>query len=173
MKKVFLLFFGVFILSCVKINSPTSYTLEITPNMIDSYLKKEFPVEQELTVGKIILKDPVSSVQNDRLSVGTTVVVKIPFIPEIKGKAYVSGNVAFNQETKELFIVNPSVDKLIFQNTDLLKYVPESTKQIFTQNIAETISKIPVYKVEADTVYSKFLKNIGLKNGKILLTFGF
>ncbi len=165
---VFLVFTG-----CVKRESLTSYTVEISPNMIDNYLQKEFPVEEKLSIGKLILKDPKTKVEGDKIQLGTTVALKLPLIPELSGKVYVSGGLYFDRNSRELYLKDPSVNSLMFNNTDLLKYLPQSSKNILLQEIKEIIASIPVYKLENKSLSEKLVKDIKIQNGKLLVTFGF
>ena len=176
MKKLYLSFILplIFAISCVKKESLTSYSIEITPNMIDNYLKKEFPIEKKLKIGKLILKDPEAQVEQkeDKIRIGTTVVLKLPFVSKQTGKVYISGKVAFNQKTKELFLVNPSIDKLTLNNSNLLKYLPSEGKQILSNVIKEILSQVPIYKVDDSSITGKLVKDIKIQNGKLLITFG-
>ncbi len=176
MKKIYFLLILplVFAISCVRQESLTSYSVEITPNMIDNYLKKEFPIEKKLKIGKLILKDPEAQIEQkeDKVKLGTTIVLKLPFVSKQTGKVYISGKVAFNQKTKELYLVNPSIEKLVLNNSNILKYLPSEGKQMISDVVKEVLSQVPIYKVDDKSITGKLVKDIKIQNGKLLITFG-
>ncbi len=176
MKKIYFLLILplVFAISCVRQESLTSYSVEITPNMIDNYLKKEFPIEKKLKIGKLILKDPEAQIEQkeDKVKLGTTIVLKLPFVSKQTGKVYISGKVAFNQKTKELYLVNPSIEKLVLNNSNILKYLPSEGKQMISDVVKEVLSQVAIYKVDDKSITGKLVKDIKIQNGKLLITFG-
>ncbi|NPA51308.1 MAG: DUF1439 domain-containing protein [Aquificae bacterium] len=174
MKKfiVFIMVFPFFFFSCVKKENLTSYTVELSPNMINSFLEKEFPVEEKLTIGKLILRDPQADIQKDKIYLGTTVALDLPLIQEISGRAYISGSLYFDRESKALYLKNPSIEKLIFNDKDFLRYIPPSSKDILFDSIKKIISSIPIYRFENNSLSEKLIKDIKVQNGKLLVTFG-
>ncbi len=175
MKKIILLNFlmVVFLLSCAQ-KSLTSYSVEIPSSAINGYLKKEFPVEKKLPVGKLIVKYPKASIddKNDRIKIGSTIALKVPFIPEQTGKIYVSGNIAFDQQKKELYLIDPKLEDLSFNNQSLTKHLPSNIKGILSDVITEIFKQTPIYKIDEKSIKGKFLKDIKIENGKLLLVFG-
>ncbi len=163
----------LFLISCAQ-KSLTSYSVEIPDSAINKYLQKEFPVEKELPVGKIIFKNPKAVIndENDRLKIGSTISLKIPFVPEQTGKIYVSGNIAFDQQKKELYLINPKLENLSFNNQNLTKYLPSNVNNILSQTVTEIFKQLPIYKIDKKSVQGRFIKDIKIEKGKLLLIFG-
>jgi hypothetical protein len=163
----------VFFVSCAQ-KSLTSYSVEIPTSAINAYLKKEFPVEKKLPVGKLIVKDPKASIDdiNNRIKVGSSLLLKIPFFPEQTGKIYVSGNIAFDQQKKELYLVDPKLENLSFNNQSLTKHLPSNIRGILSDVISDIFKQTPIYKIDENSIKGKFLKDIKIQNGKLLLIFG-
>ncbi len=175
MKKILLLnlILTIFLFSCAQ-KSLTSYTVEIPSSAINKYLQKEFPVKKDLPVGEIIVKDPQANIENNenRLKLGSTISLKVPFIPEQTGKIYISGNIAFDQQKKELYLIDPKLENLSFNNQSLTKYLPSNIKNVLSQAITDIFKQIPIYKINDKSISGKFIKDIRIENGKLLLTFG-
>ncbi len=175
MKRIlfFYLILLVFLSSCAQ-KSLTSYTVEIPDSAINNYLKKEFPVTQKLKIGKLIIKDPKANIddKSNKLKLGSTLVLKIPFVPEQTGKIYVAGNIAFDQQKKELYLINPTIENLSFNNQNISKYLPSNTKSMLAQVVEEVFKQTPIYKINDRSISGKFIKDIKIQNGKLLLTFG-
>ncbi len=173
MRKIFYLnlILLIFISSCAQ-KSLTSYSVEIPVSAINAYLKKEFPVEKDLPVGKAVFKNPKADIINNRVKIGSTIALKVPFIPEQTGKIYVSGNIAFDQQKKELFLIDPKLEDLSFNNKSLTKYLPSNLNNILSQVVTEVFKQTPIYKIDKKSIQGKFLKDIKVEQGKLLLIFG-
>jgi chaperone required for assembly of F1-ATPase len=174
MKKIIsLLLLLVIGFSCIQ-QSKEGIAITLDTNQINSFLKKEFPVEKELKVGKLIVKEAkVLSIENkDRINLGSEISYKPPLLPEISGKAQIAGGIKYDPEKKAIFLKNPEIKQLKFFGKDLLSFVPESSRKILFNALGEIFTQIPVYKFSDKKLIYRFVKDIKVEEGKIKLLFG-
>ena len=177
MKKFLLPFFVVLLFLGCSASNP-NYTMEISPAMLQSNVAKQFPLERELTVGKLKLEEPKIGLRegSDRMETGINFSYKPPIFSAQTGKVNISGKIFFNKEKKAFYLLEPKVDKLQFNNTSIPSMVSNNVKGIMGSVINEVFKQFPIYSLTPDTISGKILqktvKNAEVKNGKLLVTFG-
>jgi len=152
------------------------YSVAVPMSMINSTLAKQFPVQEKRSLGTVEISDPnvLGQEGKDKLSIGTAFKFKslIPFTDAIGGNLKLASGVRFDPATKNLYLENPMVEELKFQDFSLAKYLTNDMKKSLGLIIAETIAKKPIYNIQKAGVGSGFVKGIDVRNGQIFLTFG-
>ncbi len=152
------------------------YSFAVPMGMINTTLAKQFPVKEKRTLGTVEISDPtvLGKQGSDKLNVGTSFKFTNMLMSDgIKGSLKLASGVRFDPKTQNIYLANPMVEELKFQNFSLSKYLTDSMKRSLGMIIAETISKKPIYNIKkAGLVGSNFVRGIDVRNGQVYLTIG-
>ncbi len=182
MKKVSLGFISIFISivfilnSCVEKTGQglgTNLTFSLSPSDINTFLKKNFPVEKEFDLGKLILNNAeVSSIESkDKIKLGLDVAYKPPLIPTtITGGVKVTGGIKYDPKKRALFLKDPMVQEIKFLNRSFS--LPEGIQGIIGGFVGEVFNNIPIYKFSGGNLATYLLKDVKVEDGKIKISFG-
>ena len=167
---------GVFT-ACVGVDPQgRGYSVAVPMGIINTTLAKQFPVREKRTLGTVEISDPtiLGKQGSDKLNVGTSFKFTNMLISNgISGSLKLASGVRFDPKTQNLYLANPMVEELKFQDFSLAKYLTSSMRQSLGMIIAETIAKRPIYNIKkAGVVGSNFVRGIDVRNGQIFLTFG-
>ena len=175
------LFIGVFILgSCVTVDPQgRGYSIAVPIGVINSTLAEKFPVDRELKYGivsgNLNISNPnvLGQKGKDKLGVGTEFKFTNFLIPNgISGKINLSSGIKYDAESRNLYLKNPMVDTIKFQNESLLEKLPNGVQNAIGMIVAETIAQKPIYNIKRGTLASGLIKGIDVRNGQVFLTFG-
>jgi len=179
MKKILLLVMGLSVgvfTACVGVDPQgRGYSVAVPMSMVNNTLAEQFPVKESRSFGTVEMKDATILGQqgNDKLSIGTGFNVSGMLLPNnLGGSLKLSSGVRFDPKTKNLYLANPMVEELKFQNFSLAKYLTNDMRNALGLLIAETISKKPIYNISKAGMGSSFVRGIDIRNGQIFLTFG-
>jgi len=171
----FILMMSIFV-GCVAVDPQgRGYSVAVPMSMVNSTLAKEFPVKEKRSLGTIEISNPnvLGQQGKDKLSVGTAFKFSNFLISDgIGGSLKLSSGVRFDPKTQNLYLANPMVEEIKFQNFSLAKYLTNDMRNSLGLIIAETIAKKPIYNIHKAGVASGFVKGIDIRNGQIFLTFG-
>ena len=151
------------------------YSVAVPMEMINSTLSKQFPLKESRSFGTVEMLDPniLGAAGSDKLSIGTGFNITNMFMPKgISGNLSLSSGVRYDPATKNLYLANPMVQDLKFQDFSLAKYLTNDMRNALGLLIAETISKKPIYNISKAGIGSGLVKGIDVRNGQIFLTFG-
>lgn len=151
------------------------YSIAVPMSMINSTLAEQFPLKESRSFGTVEMLDPniLGQAGSDKLSIGTGFNVTNMFMPNgIAGKLSLSSGVRYDPKTQNLYLANPMVQDLKFQDFSLAKYLTNDMRNALGLLIAETISKKPIYNISKAGMGSSLVKGIDVRNGQIFLTFG-
>lgn len=151
------------------------YSVAVPMGMINTTLADQFPVKESRSFGTVEMKDPniLGQQGSDKLSIGTAFNVSSMLMPNgVGGSLKLSSGVRFDPTTKNLYLANPMVEDLQFQDFSLAKYLTNDMRNALGLLIAETISKKPIYNIAKAGMGTAFVKGIDVRDGQIFLTFG-
>jgi hypothetical protein len=166
--------------ACVGVDpAGRGYSVTVPMSMINSTLAEKFPVDEKVSYGMVsgtlnISKPNVLGKEgSDKLGVGTSFKFTNMFIPKgIFGTIDLASGLRYDANTKSLYLANPMVNEIKFQNFSLSKYMTKDIQNAIGMVIAETISKKPVYNLKKAGVGANFVKGIDINNGQINLILG-
>lgn len=172
--KVFLLFTLLSVFSCIEGGKNLGFTVTISPEQLNSYLKKEFPISHKLKLGEITLKDPeIASIdKNEKINIGISFDYKVPLLPSINGKFLVAGGIKYNPKEKAIFLKNPEVKDFTVLNKRVPSLLSAESRRLMNDVVSLVFEKIPVYRFSEKNLYGKFIKDIKVQDGKLLVRFG-
>ena len=181
LKKIVMIgaFLGLFS-GCVGVDPQgRGYSIAIPMNIVNSTLAEKFPVDKKLSYGIVSgtlnISNPniLGQKGKDKLGVGTTFKFSNFLIPDgISGTINLASGVSYDANTQNLFLKNPIVNTIKFQNQSLMKNLPDGIQNAIGMIIAETIAKKPIYNLKKASSISGLVKGIDVRNGQIFLTFG-
>ena len=151
------------------------YSFAVPMGMINSTLAEQFPVQEKRSLGTVEISDPnvLGQQGKDKLSIGTSFKFTNFLIPSgIGGNLKLASGVRFDPKTQNLYLANPMVEELKFQDFSLAKYLTNDMRNSLGLIIAETIAKKPIYNIQKAGVGSGFVKGIDIRNGQVFVTFG-
>ncbi len=177
MQKLWTLFLLIIALSfsaCVKEINPTGMTIAIPASKLTESMQEQFPYTENTHYGKITLTNPKALLQkgSDRITAGATVAFSNSLIPEQKGTVYVSGKPYFDAKTGAVYLTQPSIEKLNFNGYQLGNLLQGNNASLIKPVIDEIFRKIPVYKLDQNSIQGSFVKNVYVKDGNLLVTLG-
>ncbi len=172
-KGIFLLLLLSFIGGCIKAGKE-GITIALTPNQIDSFLKKQFPIKEELKLGTLYLKDPnVASIdEKGKINIGLAFDYKVSFFPAINGNFLVAGGLKYNPEKMAIFLKEPQIKDFQLLGKKIPSLLSSETKNIISGVVSAVFETVPIYRFDKKSIYGRFVKDIKVKNGKIYITFG-
>jgi hypothetical protein len=164
----------LFLTGCIKDINPNGMTVVIPASQITESLQQQFPIAENTQYGKVTLKNPKALLQkgSDRITAGATVLFSNSLIPEQKGSVYVSGKPYFDAKTGSIYLSEPAIEKLNINNNNLTNFFQGSISSTLKPVIDELFRKIPIYKINRNTIQGSFVKNVKVEDGNLLLTFG-
>ncbi len=152
------------------------YSVAVPMGIINTTLAKQFPVREKRSLGTVEISDPtvLGKQGSDKLNVGTSFKFTNMLISDgIKGSLKLASGVRFDPKTQNLYLANPMVEELKFQDFSLAKYLTDGMRRSLGMIIAETIAKKPIYNIKkAGMVGSSLVRGIDVRDGQIYLTFG-
>jgi len=160
-----------------------SIVMEITPEHINQFIKRYFPVEKPAMVGKVILEDAkVQSIiggdsqqkttndnLKDKLLMGVSAKWDPPMFPAVSGGVDILGGITYNKEKKAIYLKDPIVEKVRFGDTTIS--IPDWLKPFVSKFAAQYLGQIPIYQFKSNFA-TYILKDIRVQNGKIVVKFG-
>jgi hypothetical protein len=157
------------------------YSIAIPMSMINSALADNFPVKQKVRYGvmsgMLNIQDPsiLGKSGSNKLGVGTAFKFTNMLIPRgITGKINLASGVRYDAKTKNLFLANPMVNELKFQNFSMSKYLTPQMRNAIGVVIANAVARKPIYNLsKSSRMASGLVKGIDVRNGQVFVTFGF
>ena len=155
------------------------YSVAVPLTMINSTLAEKFPVSEKVSYGivsgtlEISKPNVLGKTGSDKLGVGTSFTFSNMLLPKaISGTIDLASGVRYDANTKNLYLANPMVNEIKFQDFSLAKYLTADMRNAIGMVVAETIAKKPVYNIQKAGVGAGFVKGIDVRDGQIFLTFG-
>jgi len=179
-QKVLLIGMGLLVgcfTACVGVDPQgRGYSIAVPMGMINTTLAKQFPVKEKRTLGTVEISDPTILGQqgSNKLNIGTSFNFTNMLLPNgIGGSLKLASGVRFDPKTQNLYLANPMVEELKFQDFSLAKYLTTEMRNTLGLIISETIAKKPIYNLQkTGMVGASFVRGIDVRDGQIFLTFG-
>jgi len=155
------------------------YSVAVPMSMINSTLAEKFPLDEKVSYGmlsgnlNISKPNVLGKAGSKKLGVGTSFKFTNMFVPKgISGTIDLASGVRYDANTKNLYLANPMVNEIKFQDFSLAKYLTTDMRNAIGMVIAQSIAKKPVYNIQKAGMGANFVKGIDVREGQIFLTFG-
>jgi len=146
--------------------------LALSPDDLNRFLQRMFPIEKEQKIGKLILeKANVKSIESEnKISLGVDSKYDPPLLPAVNLGIDVEGGLKYNPKDKAIYLKDPLVNAVrIFDKNFTL---PSGLKPFISNVITEVFGEIPLYKFSEGNLASYLVKDVKVENGKIIVKFG-
>jgi len=165
-----------FLLGCIGVDPQgRGYSVAIPMDMINSKLTEQFPVQEERSLGTVEISNPnvLGKQGSDKLGIGTSFKFTNFLLKDgITGSLNLASGVRYDATSKNLYLTNPMVENLKFNDFSLAKYMTDGMKESLGIIISETIAKKPIYNISKLGMGSGFVNAIDIRDGQIYVTFG-
>lgn len=154
--------------------------IRLDETQLEASMGKSLPITKTyLWVFEVTLENPRVDLQSSatRIHAGLDVKVELGALgigEAFEGHLMFSGGVDFDPETKEFYLINPLVEKLLVDS--LPEANTEKVKEAFSEALSAYCSVNPIYELKASdarTLAAKtLLKSVVIKDKKLVLTLG-
>ena len=151
------------------------YSVAIPMGIINQTLASHFPVQQKMQYGTLHIKNPnvLGQSGGQKLGIGTAFSFSNFLIPKgVSGNIQLSSGLHYDAQSKSIYLSNPMVKELKFQNFSLSRYLTPQMQQTIGLVIAQTIAKRPIYNLSKSGMATNLVKGIDIRNGQVYVTFG-
>jgi hypothetical protein len=158
--------------------SQYTYDLVITQNQIQESVDKAFPIEKsfmfifdvELTDPKVLLTDG-----ERRVKAGVDVRLSSKLgNRDFTGNGMISGNVAYNSDTGEFFLIDSKIEEL--KSQEIPDEYIEKFNDTASNALRDFLEREPVYKLNPEdqkqALLKLVLKDVVIKDKKLILKMG-
>ncbi len=168
--------FGAIVLALVSTScqgATGSFTVSLSREDLQEQIDQRFPVSRRAGLIDVTFSDPrVNLVTgSDRIGLALKLASRLPFVGSLDGHLEVSGLIAYNQETRQVFFHEPRIDLIEIDGVD-----PKTVGA--TQNAVQAVARavlsgVPVYTLEQRTLKEAamqyLLKSVRVRDGTLIL----
>ncbi|MDP7536389.1 MAG: DUF1439 domain-containing protein [Methylococcales bacterium] len=137
-----------------------SYTVTVAEQELQEYLSLIKPLEKRSRLYRITLSDPrVNLVKGDeRIHFSVQMALSLLGAVHSQGSVEVSGEVEYNPETSQFFLIRPQVEAI--EMAGIPERTSQKIKSVLQQVISTAFSKVKVYQLQDSDVKQRMLKAV-------------
>jgi len=168
----------LFLSGCNVNNTPLSllnYRTTISIEEVNDAFAKVFPLQKKSSFGAIALKKALlrPSSESDRVALSVAFGLTSFEIPEgIEGALTLSAGLRYDPSTKKIYLKEVTPIDVRFNDNALAEYVSKGARSALNVIAMRELSDIEIYQVKK-SFSARFIKNITVSKGKIVLQYGF
>ena len=162
---------------CSLSNTPLSLihhkTTISTEEMNDAFAKV-FPIQKKSSFGSVSLRRALlrPSSESDRVALSVAFGLTSFEIPEgIEGALTLSAGLRYDPRSKKIYLKEVTPVDIRFNDTSLAQYVSKGARSALKMIAMRELSDIEIYQVK-ESFSARFIKNITVSKGKIVLEYG-
>jgi len=152
-----------------------SYTSTISIEEINQAFAKVFPLQKKSSFGNVSLKRArlIPSSKSDRVILSVAFGLTSFEIPEgIDGSLTLSAGLRYDPKTKKIFLKEVTPAGTAFKDSSLSQYVSRAARSALNVIALRELTDIEIYQVK-ESFSARFIKNITVDKGKIVIRYGF
>ncbi len=167
----------LFLSGCSVSNTPLSlisHKTTISTEEINDAFARVFPVQKKSSFGAIAFKRALlkPSSESDRVALSVALGLTSFEIPEgIEGVLTLSAGLRYDPHTKKIYLTEVTPIGVRFNDASLAQYVSKGAKSALNVIAVQVLSDIEIYQVK-ESFSARFIKNITVSKGKIVLEYG-
>ena len=167
----------LFLSGCSVSNTPLGLLnreTTISTEEINDAFAKVFPVQKKSSFGAIAFKRALlkPSSESDRVALSVAFGLTSFEIPEgIEGALTLSAGLRYDPHTKKIYLKEVTPIGVRFNDSSLAQYVSKSARSALNVIAMRELSDIEIYQVK-ESFTARFIKNITVTKGKIVLQYG-
>lgn len=178
LKSIFISLFTLFFLTgCGVSDTPlslVSHKTTISTDEINEAFSKVFPIQKKSSFGTIAFKRALLK----PTSKGNKVVLSVAFgltsfeIPEgIEGTLTLLAGLRYDPRSKKIYLKEVTPVGARFGDTSLARYISKGARSALNVIAMRELSDIEIYQVK-ESFSARFIKNIAVSKGKIVIHYG-
>ena len=178
-KLPFISFFAaLFFVGCSMSNTPLSlltHETTISTEEVNDAFAKVFPLQKKSSFGSIAFRRALlrPSSESDKVALSVAFGLTSFEIPEgIEGALTLSAGLRYDPATKKIYLKEVTPVGVRFNDNSLAQYVSKGAKSALNVIAMRELSDIEIYQVKK-SFSARFIKNITVSKGKIVLQYGF
>ncbi len=178
-RSLFAFFLILFSLSgCSMKNGPLSLLSNettISTQEVNEAFAKVFPIRKKSSFGTIAFKRALlrPSTESDKVALSVAFGLTSFEIPEgIEGVLTLSAGLRYDPRTKKIYLKELIPVGVRFNDTALSQYVSKGARSALNVIAMRELSDIEIYQVK-ESFSARFIKNITVSKGKIVIQYGF
>jgi len=178
LKKLQLIFSSIFLVlflsACVHQIDKEGLTLSISPNELSQSFDNTFPINKDFIFGSIKINNPKIEIPNNskRINAGIDLDFITMFTEIQYGNFIISGEPLFNKNESSIYLQNVTIDNFKFSKLRLGDKFTETFLKSLEPMVNQLFEKYPIYKIPKDSFQGNFIKNVQVKDSKLLVTYG-
>jgi len=179
LKSFFMVLLSLFFLNgCSTKNGSGSllgYSSTISTQEVNDAFSKIFPLQKKSSFGIISFKRALlkPATESDRVALSVVFGLTSFEIPEgIEGALTLSAGLRYDPRTKKIYLKEVTPIGVRFNDSSLAQYVSKSARSALNVIAMRELSDIEIYQVK-ESFSARFIKNITVSKGKIVLQYGF
>ncbi len=178
LKSIFIFFLTiVFLTGCSVKSGPGSlleYSSSISTEEVNDAFSKAFPIKKKSSFGTISLKRALlkPATESNRMALSVAFGLTSFEIPEgIEGVLTLSAGLRYDQRSKKIYLKEVTPVGVQFEDASLAKYVSKGARSALNVIAMRELSDIEIYQVK-ESFSARFIKNITVSKGKIIIHYG-
>ena len=174
---IIVLLVSFFFSGCSVSNTPLafiSHKTTISTEEVNEAFAKVFPMRKKSSFGAVAFRRALlkPSSESDRVALSVAFGMTSFEIPEgIEGALTLSAGLRYDPKSKKIYLKELTPIDILFNDTSLSKYVSKEAKTALNVIALRSLSDIEIYQVK-ESFSARFIKNISVSKGKIVLEYG-
>ena len=159
---------------CIQDISPTGVTLRIPASQINADLRKNFPIKRRTPYGTLTLSDPKAKLEpgSDRIVAGATLHYANALIPAQTGTLYLSGTPYFDASKGAIYLHHPRIEELTFNSYSFTGLLKSNIQRQLQPILDRFFASIPIYRLDRGSMSGRFVKDVTVADGALLVRMG-
>ena len=178
LRSIFTFFLVSFFFSgCSVSNTPLafiSHKTTISTEEVNDAFAKVFPMRKKSSFGAVAFNRALlkPSTESDRVALSVAFGMTSFEIPEgIEGALTLSAGLRYDPKSKKIYLKEVTPVDVLFNDASLSKYISKEAKAALNVIAMRALSDVEIYQVK-ESFAARFIKNISVSKGKIVLEYG-
>ena len=178
-KKLIYIFSSITLLflftGCVHQIDKKGLTLSLSESELTSSFEDSFPINKDFIFGSIKIDNPKIDIPkaSKKIKAGINLEFATMFTETQYGSFLISGEPYFNKEEASIYLQNVHIENFRFAELKLGDTFSKTFLKSLEPMVNQLFKKYPIYKIPEDSFHGAFVKDIQIKEEKLLVTYGF
>lgn len=164
----------LFINGCVHQVNKEGLTLSLDESQLSESFKDKFPIKQEFVFGKVEINKPLIDIPKNSKRINTKIALRFTtmFTNALSGNFSISGEPFFDKKEASIYLQNIKIENFALSNFKIDDKFSKTFLITLKPMIDKVFKKFPIYRIPKESFHGNFIKNIKIKEEKLLITYG-
>ena len=175
-KQIFFSITSLFLFTaCVHQIDKKGLTLSLSENELTKSFDDSFPINKDFIFGNIKIDNPKIDIpkESKRVKAGINLEFATMFTKTQYGNFMISGEPYFNKEEASIYLQNVEIENFRFAELKLGNTFSKTFLKSLEPMVNQLFKNYPIYKIPKESFQGTFVKDIQIKEEKLLVTYGF